>query len=595
MSRLYRSLIAALVLVSGASGCRNGRSAAPSTTPSPAAPAIASPARFSDVTERLGVRFKHTNGDAGRFYLAETMGAGCAFLDYDGDGRLDLFLVNSTRLPGFAGKGPLYPALYHQKPDGAFEDVTVKAGLAIDSYGMGVAVGDYDNDGHPDLYLTGYGGCHLFHNTGHSSFTEVTRRAGVSGPPWGMGAAWFDYDRDGLLDLFVCNYCRWSPASNQQCGDSSGRYICAPRYYSGTSSALYHNNGDGTFTDVTRRSGVGIPNGKALGVVVWDYNGDGWPDFLVANDTVPNWLFRNNRNGTFTEVGVEAGIAYSSSGQARAGMGVDTAAYDDSGREAVLIGNNVTEGLGLYAPAASPGASSPRASEETHFLDVAEAAGIAGPSLPFTTFGALFADVDLDGYPDIVTANGHVNEQVARRGGAVKFEQRMQLFHNEPGDPPGTRHFREVGESAGEGIARLRVGRGLAVGDFDGDGAPDLLITTNNGPAGLLRNEGGSRNHWLAIRPRGVKSNRDGLGTRVTVQAGGRKQIGWVRSGSSYCSESEHVARFGLGTAAQADTVELRWPSGAVQTLRSVKADQVLPVTEAALDQAPMEMRRRRE
>jgi hypothetical protein len=544
--------------------------------------AAASPVRFADLAEALGVRFKHTNGEAGRYFIAETMGSGCAFLDYDGDGRLDLFLVNSSRLPGFKDKGPFYPALYRQRTDGRFEDVTASAGLAIDSYGMGVAVGDYDNDGHPDLYLTGYGGCHLFHNNGNGTFSEVTQRAKVPGPRFGTSAAWFDYDRDGYLDLFVCNYCRWTTALNQSCGDSSGRYICAPRYYSGTSSVLYHNNRDGTFTDVTQRAGVGLHTGKALGIVVWDYNGDGWPDFAVANDTVPNWLFRNNRNGTFTEVGVEEGIAYSSSGQSRAGMGIDTADYDGSGREALLIGNNVTEGVGLYCPAALSGSGGGGAGEETHFLDLADEIGIAGPSMPFTTFGALFVDVDLDGHPDIVTANGHVNEQVARLGGPVKFAERMQFFHNEPGDRPGTRRFREVGASAGEGITMPRVARGLAVGDFDGDGDPDLLVTANDGPAALLRNEGGPRNHWLAIRPRGVKSNRDGLGTKVVLQAGGRKQIGWVRSGSSYCSESEHVARFGLGSATQADVVELHWPSGTVQTLRQVKADQMLRVTEAA-------------
>jgi enediyne biosynthesis protein E4 len=544
--------------------------------------------RFTDVSDRLGVRFQHSNGESGRLYLAETMGPGCAFLDYDGDGRLDLFLVNSSRLPGFKGSAPFYPALYHQRPDGAFEDTTRKAGLAIDCYGMGVAVGDYDNDGHPDLYLTAYGGCHLFHNNGNGTFTEVTHRANAPGPAWGTSAAWFDYDRDGYLDLFVCSYCRWTPALNQSCGDSSGRFICAPKYYSGTASVLYHNNRDGTFADVTKRSGVGLPGGKALGVVVWDFNGDGWLDFAVANDTVPNWLFRNNRDGTFKEVGVEGGVAYSMAGQSRAGMGIDTADYEGSGHEALLIGNNVTEGLALFCPADSPAPGGDvSASEAAHFLDQGEEAGLAAPSMPFTTFGALFADVDLDGFPDVVTANGHVNEQIARLANWLGFEQRMQLFHNEPGDRPGSRRFRDIGASAGDGIAKRRVARGLAVGDFDGDGAPDLLVVANNGRAALQHNElfsppstNRNRPHWLAIRLHGVKSNREGLGTRVVMHTGGKAQTAWVRSGSSYCSESEHVARFGLGEAIQADVVELHWPSGIIQTLHDVKADQALAVTE---------------
>jgi hypothetical protein len=562
--------LACFILCAAVAGCRDSRVAAPAAAPA-AAKTAPSPVRFTDASDALGVRFTHTNGSSGRLYFAETMGAGCAFLDYDGDGRLDLFLVNSSRLPGFNGQGPFYSALYHQRPDGSFEDVTRQAGVAIECYGMGVAVGDYDNDGHPDLYLTAYGGCHLFHNNGSGTFTEVTRSAKAAGPAWGTGAAWFDYDRDGYLDLFVCNYCRWSPAQNRSCGDSSGAYLCGPQYYAATSSMLYHNNRDGTFADVTQRAGVGIPDGKALGIVVWDFDGDGWPDFAVANDTVPNWLFHNNRNGTFTEISVETGIAYGNNGQARAGMGIDTADYDHRGHEALLVGNNSTEGLGLYQPELLG-----------HFTDVAEEAGLFQPSLRYSTFGALFTDVDMDGFADVVTANGHVNQQIAHLGGSIQFEERMQLFHNEPGDGRATRRFREIGESAGDGITTPRIGRGLAVGDFDGDGDPDLLATANNGRAALLRNEGGNRNHWLALRLRGTKSNREGLGTRVVVRAGGQQQTGWVRSGSSYCSDSEHVARFGLGRATQADLIELHWPSGTVQTLRSVKADQLLQVTEAA-------------
>jgi hypothetical protein len=554
-------------------GCRAGRAASP-VAAGEVKGQPAAPVRFMDVASSLGVRFKHTSGKSGRLYFAETMGAGCAFLDYDGDSRLDLFLVNSSRLPGFDGKGPFYPALYRQRSDGRFEDTTQQAGLAVDCYGMGAAVGDYDNDGHPDLYLTGYGRSYLFHNNGNGTFADVTRRARAPGPAWGASAAWFDYDRDGSLDLFVCNYCRWAPGLNHSCGDSSGPYLCGPKYYGGTSSVLYHNNRDGTFTDVTKRAGVDTPGGKALGVLVWEFDGDGWPDFIVANDTTPNWLFRNNRNGTFTEKGVETGIAYSGTGKARAGMGIDTADYEHSGRETIFIGNNSTEGQGFFRaePAAGGG----------HYLDAAEEVGLYRPSMPFSTFGARFVDVDLDSYPDIVAVNGQENEFISRLGGGVAFAERMQLYRNEPGEGPGTRRFRDVSASAGDAITKPRVGRGLAVGDFDGDGDPDLLVTENNGLAALLRNEGGNRNHWLAIRLHGVKSNREGLGTRIVVEAGGQKQTGWVRSGSSYCSDSEHVARFGLAQAGQADVVEIHWPSGTVQTLRSVKANQMLSVTEAA-------------
>jgi hypothetical protein len=346
---------------------------------------------------------------------------------------------------------------------------------------------------------------------------------------------------------------------------------------------LYRSNGDGTFTDVTRRARVDAPNGKTLGVAVWDYDGDGWLDLAVANDTVPNWLFRNNGDGTFTEAGVEAGVAYSNQGSARAGMGIDTGDYENSGREALLIGNNSTEGLGLF-----------RAQAPGHFLDAAEEIGIFMASLPYTTFGALFTDFDLDGYVDVVTANGHVNEHVARLANWMGFEQRMQLFRNVPGESPERRRFQEIGEAAGEGITTPRVARGLAVGDVDGDGDPDLLVNANNGRAALLRNELLSPtdpirnpqsairnpNHWLAIRARGIRSNREGLGTRVVIHVGGRRQTAWIRSGSSYCSESEHVARFGLGPATQVDLVELHWPGGGVQRLRHVKADQLLTVTE---------------
>jgi hypothetical protein len=529
-------------------------------------PPAGPPVRFVDVTRAAGIHFRHTSGRSDRNYLAQTMGSGCAFLDYDGDGRLDLFFVNSSRLPGFAGRGPYYPALYRNEGGGRFTDVTRTAGLQIDCYGMGVAVADYDNDGATDLLLTAYGGSHLFHND-HGHFTEVTRQTGITGPAWGTSAAWFDYDRDGALDLFICNYLRWSPETNKVCGEKGLRYACAPSYYPSTSSVLYRNNGNGTFTDVTHRAKVDAANGKALGVVVWDMDDDGWPDLAVANDSEPNWLFRNNRDGTFTEVGVEAGVAYGPQGRQRAGMGIDTADTELTGREALVIGNLSGEGLAFFRPDETAG----------QYSDDAEAVGLFQASLPFTTFGARFLDYDRDGYPDLVTANGHVIEEAGANPGAFRYEQRLQLFHNEPG-PTGQRQFRDVTAAAGPALNEPRAGRGLAVGDFDGDGAPDLLLSTNNGEPVLLRNDGPERGHWLAVKLRRAGPNREGIGARIRVTAGGLTRTGWIRSGGSYCSEDERVARFGLGDSTRADRVEVRWPEGTVEQRANIAADQMLVI-----------------
>jgi hypothetical protein len=555
-----RLVPAALLLA--AAGCRlaaGGSGAGEATRP---------PVRFVDVTRPAGIHFRHTSGRSRRNYLAETMGSGCAFLDYDGDGRLDLFLVNSSRLPGFPDKGPHYPALYRNEGGGRFADVTRQAGLQIDCYGMGVATADYDNDGDTDLLLTAYGGCHLFRND-HGRFTEVTRQAGITGPTWGTSAAWFDYDRDGHLDLFIGNYLKWSHKSNKICGEKGLHYACPPSYYPSTASVLYRNNGNGTFTDVTRRAKVDVPNGKALGVVVWDMDDDGWPDFAVANDSQPNWLFRNNRDGTFVEIGVEAGVAYGAQGRQRSGMGIDTGDYELTGREALVIGNLSGEGLAFYRPTEAPG----------QYADAAEAVGLYQASLPFTTFGTRFLDYDLDSYPDLLTANGHVIEEVAANAGTFRYEQRLQLFRNEPG-AAGQRQFRDVTPAAGAALNQPRSGRGLAVGDYDGDGDPDLLVSTNNGEAVLLQTEGPPRGHWLAVKLLRSGLNREAIGARIRVTAGGLTRTGWIRSGGSYASEDERVARFGLGTQTRADRVEIRWPDGRVSQQTAVPADRVLVIRE---------------
>jgi hypothetical protein len=571
------------------------------------------PLILKDVAAEAGLRFHHTTGASGRFYMPETLGSGCAFLDYDRDGRPDIFLVNSDLLPGAARRGTKpTQALFHNRGDGGaggagpvpgaaepwsctFEDVTRKAGLAVEMYGMGCAAADYDNDGYPDLYVSALGPDRLFHNNGDGTFTDVTKRAGIDAPEWNTSVVWFDYDRDGRLDLYVCGYCRWTPATNRDCPDSQGhRHMCTPESYPGVSSRLYHNNGKGTFTDVTAKAGVRVPSGKALAALEWDANDDGWPDLLVANDLEPNLLFLNQKDGTFREAGAEVGIAFSSAGKARAGMGLDTGDLFGSGHEGVLIGNFSAEGLGLYA-AAPPGPpnaggdgrpSSPNAGGEAGrspppalggpggaFTDIADAAGLAPASLRSLTFAALFCDFDLDGQPDILTANGHIDPNAELTGRGVTYRQRLQLFRQENG------RFRDVTAEAGPGLQRPGVYRGLAVADFDGDGDPDVLVSENGGSPLLLRNESRG-SHWLQVRLQGTKSNRDGIGARVRVTAAGLTQTRWVRAGSGYCSSSDPRALFGLGPASEAERLEIRWPSGETQTLPHIRADQVARVVE---------------
>jgi hypothetical protein len=549
------------------------------------------PLQLEDVAAAAGIQFHHTNGASGRLYLPETLGSGCAFLDYDGDGHLDLFLVNSGPLPGFQGHGPFYPALCRGDGKGHFTDVTRQAGLAFESYGIGSAVGDYDNDGNPDLYVTALGPNHLFHNNGNGTFTDATRRAGVGDPRFSSSAAWFDYDRDGKLDLFVCNYVRWSPAVNVVSADPKGdRHLGGVGLYPSERSTLYRNNGDGTFTDVTGRAGVGNADGAALGVAVCDFDADGWPDLVIANDMRPNRLYRNMGDGTFTELGQAVGIAYAPNGEKRAGMGVDTADELGAGQESVLIGNLSQQALALYRPASasSPpalggagGAASPPAlggpggAGIPHYEDQAAAAGLREASLPFLTFGALFADLDLDGRPDIVAANGHIDENVERLDVGVTFAERMLFFHN-----IGEGQYRERGEAVG--LKQPILGRGLALGDFDEDGDPDLLVSTNNGAPLLLRNTPPPGRHWLQVRLEGTKSSRDALGSRVEIEVAGRRQTAWVRGGSSYASQSEPAAFFGLGDATRVDRLIVHWPRGGVETLRNLTADRRLLIREGS-------------
>jgi hypothetical protein len=523
------------------------------------------PVQFTDITGPAKIAFKHNSGAFGKKYLPETMGAGCLFFDYDNDGWPDIFLVNSRNWPGHPGS-PSYPALYRNNHDGTFTDVTRAAGLAVEMYGMGATAADYDNDGWPDLYVTGLGGNRLFRNLGNGTFAEVTAKAGVANGGFSTSAMFFDYDRDGWLDLLVANYVDWSIEKDLFCTlDGKTKSYCTPESYRGQSATLYRNRGDGTFEDVTAKAGLLQPSAKSLGVTLLDVDGDGWPDVFVANDTQPNKLYRNNGNGTFTDVGVSAGVAFGETGVARAGMGVDAADYSGSGRPSLVIGNFSNEMMGLYHNEGNG-----------LFIDEAPTSTVGRASLLTLSFGAFFFDYDLDGRLDIFAANGHVADDINVVQPKVTYAQPPHLFRN-----LGERRFEEVAPKLGPALARPIVGRGAAYADIDRDGDLDLLISTNNGPAYLLRNDGGNRNNVLRVRTVGTKSNRDGIGAKVTLTlANGAHPWRLVHTGSSYCSQSELTLTFGLGDLARADNVEVVWPSGQVDRLGPVAANQTVTVQE---------------
>jgi hypothetical protein len=523
------------------------------------------PVQFVDVTAAAKIAFKHTSGAFGKKYLPETMGSGVAFLDYDADGWPDLFFVNSKPWPGRPG-GPTRCALYRNGRDGTFGDVTRAAGLGVELYGLGAAAADYDNDGWQDLYVTALGGNRLFRNRGDGRFEDVTAKAGVQGGGFGTSAMFFDFDKDGRLDLFVANYVSWSIEKDLFCTlDGRTKSYCTPESYKGESVLLLRNRGDGTFEDVTRRAGLFDPTSKALGVALIDFDGDAWPDLLVANDTQPNKLYRNRGDGRFEDLGVPAGIAFGETGVARAGMGVDAADYADSGRAGIVIGNFSNEMLGLYHNEGNG-----------LFVDEAPSSTVGRASLLTLAFAAFFFDYDLDGRLDVFAANGHVADDIASVQPKVTYAQPPHLFRN-----LGGRRFEEAGPSLGPAFARPRVARGAAYADYDNDGDLDLAVNVNNGPAVLLRNEGGNRNGFVRVRTRGTRSNRDGIGAKVILQlSGGARPWRLVHSGSSYCSQSELPLTFGLGGAAQAEAVEVVWPSGQVDRTGPVKAGQAIVVEE---------------
>jgi hypothetical protein len=519
---------------------------------------------FSDVTTSAGIHFRHNNGAYGGKLLPETLGSGCAFVDYDADGWQDILLVNSMDWAGHKHERSTLK-LYRNNRNGTFTDVTRAAGLDIEMYGMGIAVGDYNNDGYPDILITCVGQNRLFRNTGKGRFVDVTNSSGLSKrQAFSTSALWFDYDRDGLLDLFVCNYVKWSPEHDVFCSlDGKHKSYCTPEAYVGQTCWLFHNRGNGTFEDVTASSGIFDSSSKSLGVAMFDYDSDGWPDLLVANDTQPNKLYRNQRNGTFKDVGVEAGIAFSAEGKARAGMGVDVGDFDNSGHNGIAITNFDNEMIGLY-----------RSDEKGNLSDVAVQTGVGLPSKTTLGFGCAFADCNLDGWLDLIAVNGHIDDTV-RNVRHVGYAQPPQLFLND-----GKGDFREVGSEAGGGFSQPKVGRGLALGDFDRDGDLDVLITTNNGPAYLFRNDQASGNKSIRFRLVGTKSNRDAIGARVTVFSGGVRQTRMVRSGSSYLSQSELPVTFGLGKQDKLERVVIEWPSGRTEEFKGLAAGRVYLVTE---------------
>ena len=533
--------------------------------PAPAITAQAALPVFSDVTKAAGITFTHESGAFGKKYLPETMGSGAAFLDADGDGWQDILLVNGTNWPGRPPSRAVL-ALYRNNQNGTFSDVAAQAGLAVPLYGFGAAAADYDNDGRTDIYVTALGRNRLFRNAGGLKFVDVTDAARVGDGGFSTSAAWLDYDRDGRLDLFVAHYVEWTLEQDKFCSlDGKNKSYCTPEAYKGQSGALYRNRGDGTFENVTARAGVQDPTAKALGVALIDYNNDGWIDLFVANDTQPNRLYENKKNGRFADVAVAAGVAFNDAGVARAGMGVDAADYDGSGRQSVVIGNFSNEMMALY-------------SNEGNglFVDQAPTSTIGKSSALRLTFAAFFFDYDLDGRLDIFAANGHVADDISKVQPRIGYAQPPLLFRNAGGG-----RFDDVTSGAGKAMTEAVVARGAAYGDYDGDGDLDVLVTVNNGAPRLLQNDGGERGGKLRVTLAGTKSNRDAIGAFVRVtHAGGVSPWLMVKTGSSYCSQSEMPLTFGLGAVTAVTKIEVKWPDGRLETLPGAGANHALTIEE---------------
>jgi hypothetical protein len=523
---------------------------------------------FIDIASTAGLVFTHDNAASPEKYLVETMGSGCGWLDYDQNGLFDIYLVNGAATRLYTPKRPLRSALYKNNGDGSFTDVTEHAGVGAEGlFGMGVAVGDYDNDGFPDLFVLGYGRCILFHNNGDGTFCDVTPTAGVGNVgKWGSSAAWFDYDNDGKLDLVIANYVDWSPENNFYCGSKGPglRSYCHPDVYHGQPPTLYHNNGDGTFTDVSNRSGLGQKPGNGLGVVTFDYDDDGWQDIFIANDSMPNFLFHNNRDGTFSEVAYSAGVAVGIDGQFEAGMGADAADTTGSGRPDLVVTHLDQQLARLY-----------RNLGEGVFEDATYRSKISYATFHMSGFGARFMDYDNDGRRDLFMANGHVLDNIQRYHAETRYAESKLMFRNS-----GAGIFENVSDQLGADFLQARVSRGAATGDFDNDGDLDILVSNNGQPPQLLRNDGGSSNHWLQLFLIGTRSNRDAVGSRVRVTAGDLILYDERKGGMSYQSAQDPRLHFGLGQRSAIHQIEIKWPSGGLTKLTNLKADQILAIEE---------------
>ena len=529
------------------------------------------PGNFVDVTAAAHVSFQGMASHTSKKYLMETMGSGAALFDYDNDGRLDIYLVNGAPLADPTQKGTIpqktgpkyWNRLYHQKADGTFEDVTEKAGLAGVGYGMGVAVGDYDNDGYEDLYVTAYGGNKLYHNNGDGTFTDVTEKAGAGGSGWSTSAAWVDLDNDGRLDLVVLRYVQWD-FDDIWCGEHREGYraYCHPDVFKAIAPLVYHNDGNGHFTEIAEKAGLAKP-GKGLGIAIADYDRDGHIDLFVANDSMPEFLYHNKGDGTFEEEGLISGVAVDADGRTYAGMGVDFADYNNDGLPDLAVDDLANQIYALY-----------QNNGDGSFTYASQTAGIGRITMLHSGWGLRFLDYDNDGWKDLLIAQGHDLDTVQLTFPQLRYREPMLLARN-------TGHgFADVSKVSGAIFHEAWVGRGLAIGDIDNDGRLDAVVTTNDGPAYVLRNETNTRNHWLTLKLVGHKSNRDGIGAEVKVIAGKRAQYATATTASSYLSSSDKRVHFGLGTAAAADEVEIRWPSGIRQTLKNIRGDQILEVDE---------------
>jgi enediyne biosynthesis protein E4 len=531
---------------------------------------------FTDITAAAGVYFQHAAPHTSKKYLLETMAPGVALFDYDNDGRLDIFVTNGAPLTDPTPKGTIpqktgpeyWNRLYHQKPDGRFEDVTEKAGLQGIGYGMGVAVGDYDNDGYEDLFVTAYGGNRLYHNNGNGTFTDVTESAGVGGSGWSSSAAWVDLDNDGLLDLVVVRYVTWD-FSDIWCGPPNVRFFCHPDIFPPITMLVYHNDGNGHFTEVAQKIGLGKP-AKGLGIAIGDYDRDGHIDLFVANDSWPEFLFHNKGDGTFEEVGFAAEAALDGDGRTFAGMGVDFADYDNDGFPDLFVDDLANQMYALYLN-----------NRDGVFSYQSYATGLSRMTLLHSGWGARFFDYDNDGWKDLLIAQGHDLDTIEKVNPQLHYREPMMLLRNTG------QGFVDVSSESGEAFHEAWVGRGLAIGDIDNDGRIDAVVATNGGPLHIMRNETQTANHWLTLKLVGHKSNRDAIGANVKLTTAQSSQWVTVTTASSYLSSSDKRVHFGLGPRTTAQSIEIRWPSGIIQTLKQVRGDQILEVDEPVEPNSP--------